>query len=328
MTIAIDAGAARQLSGERNLSLDILKVVMAAMVVGLHGGFLSEEMPAVSHFLVQGVFRIAVPTFFIITGFYLERQLAVHGARWFQRIAVMLFLWTIAYSFAWFDAASLTMHTPWIDVVTGYYHLWYLFGLMGGAAVFLVVRRLTKSSAALLMIALLMFAFGVAIQYAGNWHMVEDPWWDRKLNGTKYYRNFLFFAFPFLVVGVLFSRHEKQLGKITPIVPILLPLAFAMLMTECGLNYYLNEPEGFDIYLSLILICPLLFLAARQWNVPGSGKAVALVATCIFLLHPMIQMQLDRHVELGGTARTLISLAIATVVAPVIIWMNRRLPLL
>lgn len=252
----------------------------------------------------------------------------MHGAKWFQRVGAMFVVWTIIYSFAWFDFSSFSMNTPLIDVITGYYHLWYLFSLIGGGAIFLIVRRLTSSSFALLITCLTMFMIGVAVQYAGNWHIVDDLWWDRKLNGFKYYRNFIFFAFPFIAVGVLIARHENQLDSTVSVLPLLLPLAFVLLMIECGFNYYLNEPEAFDIYASLMLICPLLFLAARQWNIPGSGKSLALVATCIFLLHPMIQILMDRHVDLSGTARTLISLAIATAVAPAVIWLNRQLPLL
>lgn len=315
-------------SGDRNLSLDMLKVVMAVMVAGLHGGFLRDEMPVVSHFLVEGVFRLSVPTFFIISGFYLERQFSGSGAaKWFWRIAVMFVIWTILYSFAWVDFSSFSLTSPKIEIVTGYYHLWYLFGLMGGGAVFLVLRRLTPSSSALLVGGLLMFAIGVAIQYAGNWNLSADPWWDRKFNTTRYYRNFIFFAFPFIAIGVLISRGRKRLEGLGPYLPALLGLGMALLMTECALNYHFNGSEGSDIYASLILVCPLLFLWTTHLEIRGSGKALALVATCIFLLHPMVQLLMDRVVEPNGTTRTLVSVAISAALAPVIIWLNRRVPL-
>ena len=54
----------------RNLSLDYLKVFLAVCVVFLHGGWLYDINELVGYLHVNGLFRIAVPLFFIINGYY------------------------------------------------------------------------------------------------------------------------------------------------------------------------------------------------------------------------------------------------------------------
>lgn len=51
---------------ERNVALDLLKLTMAAMVVGLHAGFLNDFSSLGYYITVNGIFRIAVPVFFVI----------------------------------------------------------------------------------------------------------------------------------------------------------------------------------------------------------------------------------------------------------------------
>lgn len=47
----------------RNISLDVLKLTMAFMVLGLHAGFLSDYSKSGEFLFVNGIFRIAVPIF-------------------------------------------------------------------------------------------------------------------------------------------------------------------------------------------------------------------------------------------------------------------------
>ena len=55
---------------ERNVSLDILKLSMAFMVVAAHARFLSEISPLGEYLTVNGLFRIILPVFLIINGFF------------------------------------------------------------------------------------------------------------------------------------------------------------------------------------------------------------------------------------------------------------------
>ncbi|HBV4306182.1 TPA: acyltransferase family protein, partial [Klebsiella pneumoniae] len=57
----------------RHISIDILKVVAAFFVVFIHLDILKELNPTANHFLINGIFRLSVPLFLIITGYFFIR---------------------------------------------------------------------------------------------------------------------------------------------------------------------------------------------------------------------------------------------------------------
>ena len=55
---------------QRNISIDLLKLALAVCVVFLHTHIFYDYSSLLEHSLVQGLFRIAVPVFLVITGYY------------------------------------------------------------------------------------------------------------------------------------------------------------------------------------------------------------------------------------------------------------------
>lgn len=295
------------------------------MVAGLHANLLADRFPGMKIIIQDGLFRVAVPTFFIITGFYLERQIARQGAGWFARILSMWAIWTMVYAGWWFNFSDGTFLTSVVEVLKGWYHLWYLIGLIVGAGVFLVVRAVLPGSAALLVAAVAAYTVGVALQYAGRLDLIPDGRWALRLDDPKYSRNGLFFGFPFLTVGALIARHRHRFEAVRGL-PFLLVLGAASLIAESALaNHF--ERKGNDMYPSLLLVCPVLFLLVRKANLPGRSKNIAHTATCIFLLHPLFQMALQAR---GADSMVvfLASVGLSILVAPVVIRLNRWAPLL
>lgn len=52
-------------------TIDFLKFVFAIFVVGIHTGILGNGESFISWFLIHWLFRIAVPFFFVTSGYYL-----------------------------------------------------------------------------------------------------------------------------------------------------------------------------------------------------------------------------------------------------------------
>jgi fucose 4-O-acetylase-like acetyltransferase len=92
----------------RNLSIDYLKVALALSVVLLHLNFLRVDLPELGFILVNGVFRLAVPLFLIITGYYFT-QITTFGKfkSWFFRILILYVIWMIFYLPYWFNPNDL-----------------------------------------------------------------------------------------------------------------------------------------------------------------------------------------------------------------------------
>ncbi len=121
----------------RNVALDIFKITAAFMVVGLHAGFLNDVTSIGNYLTVNGIFRIAVPVFLLINGFYFYPVLVKEkSAYWLKKILYLYFFWMLLYSKVWFRPSEISFieiaqiaHT----LIFGYYHLWYFSGLLGAA---------------------------------------------------------------------------------------------------------------------------------------------------------------------------------------------------
>lgn len=313
----------------RSLSIDILKVILAFMVVGIHSGFL-EDVSALGRYLtVSGLFRMAVPIFFVINGFYFFSVPPERISLWFKRVIQLYLFWTLVYIGYWFRAETINLFEIARIVKTilvGHEHLWYLPAMIGAALVLLPLRKL--STPALLATAIFLFAIGLTIQYLGNYHLIANKSVDTALNSLWLYRNFIFFAFPFFAIGYLLRKTEIYKQIATPKVAFLALVALILFLTENYLDFILQNttaPEGFDIYLCLILLCPAVFLVALKLDIKGEGKTLALYSTGIYFIHPLFISLLTKYVNLGGTLLTVVVAILATIAAWLLIKINKHL---
>jgi len=312
----------------RSLSIDILKIILAFMVVGIHSGFL-EDVSALGRYLTTaGLFRIAVPIFFVINGFYFFSVPPERVIFWFKRVIQLYLFWTLVYIGYWFRMDTINLFEIVRAVKTilvGHEHLWYLPAMIGAALVLLPLRKLSTS--ALLATAVFLFSIGLAIQYLGNYHLIAYTSVDKALNNLALYRNFIFFAFPFFAIGYLLRKTEIYKRVTTHTAIFIASAALVLFLVENYLDFILQpgKPEGFDIYLFLILLCPLVFLVALKIDVKGEGKTLALYSTGIYFVHPLFISLMKKYFDLGGTLLTLVVAILATLAAWVLIQINKRL---
>ena len=314
----------------RNISLDILKLIMAFMVVGIHSGFLDDISAVGRYITVNGLFRIAVPVFLVINGFFFYSSLESQTvAKWFKRILVLYAFWTLVYIYFWFPSEISAFGIAKIikTILVGHNHLWYLPAMIGAAAVLYFVRNL--SSALLFSASIALFAAGAAMQYAGNYHLFSNPTLDKVVNTLWLYRNFLFFAFPFFCIGYLFKRtgYYKKIQRGHAIIAAL--IGIGLLMGESYLDFSAQEnAQGFDIFASLIFACPFIFLVALSSQVQGSSKSLALYSTAIYFVHPLFIYAIDAYVTMGGTAKAFAVGIASTIAAAIIIKLNTRVKIM
>ncbi|WP_257326171.1 acyltransferase [Pseudoalteromonas rhizosphaerae] len=312
---------------ERNVSLDFLKLFMAFMIVGLHAGFLSEFSKLGAYLFNNGIFRIAVPVFFVINGFYFYSTLIKNAQRiWFKRVIILYLVWMAFYSFFWFsipDMSIVSVLKLALKFLMGYHHLWYISGLIGAAFTMLL---LTKLSTKLIIMSIgATFLVGVLIQYTGNYHVFPDTYFDKVFNINWSHRNFLFFAFPFFGIGFLLNKY--QIHKVVPNNVILLGtfLGLLMLFFESYINYYQPHRDGgFDNFLTLIFVCPLIFIYFQQQYIKGSTKNVALYSSAIYFIHSFVLSLLRKTTEFEGVSLTLLAIIISVITSVYIIILNKR----
>lgn len=274
----------------RNISLDVLKLLLAVMVVGQHTNFLVDINSTASYLMVNGLFRIAVPLFLLINGFYFYDILHKNKeVNWIKRLLRLYLIWMLVYSYFWIRGIStnsfmeIVAHV-FLTLAIGYWHLWYVVGILSAAILLMFIRKM--NSLVLISLASAFFSTGVFIQYAGNYHLIDSVFLDRLFNWNPIHRNFLFFSFPFFLMGFLIKKHEWYKKISREIIYLFLAIGFCFLFTESLLNYiFLSGREGFDNYLSLIFVCPFIFLLFVNVDIQGSSKNISLYANGIYFSH-------------------------------------------
>lgn len=312
---------------KRNISLDLLKLAMAFMVVGLHARFLSEISKFAEFLFVNGIFRIAVPIFFIINGFYFYSILIKKKElEWFKKVGILYLVWMTFYSYFWFNLPGMST-SEIFDLVAkfliGYQHLWYVSGMIGAALIILLINKLNTSF--IITSVLVTFLIGVFIQYAGNYHLFQGSDLDIAFNETWVHRNFLFFAFPFFTIGFLINKYSfyNVISKKVNLIGLL--TGGAMLTLESSINYYQPFRDGaFDNYLSLIFLCPLIFIYFQKNYISGATKQISLYASGIYFIHSFILTMLKTFLEYKGVTLTILGIIISALASIFIIKINRR----
>ncbi len=310
---------------QRNLSIDILKFGLAIMVVAIHAGFLSEVSQQLCYVLINGVFRIAVPIFFVINGYYFAKVLSSPSA-WLKRGLILYLLWMLIYSYYWFNPSEINVYFLAKIVKTllvGYEHLWYIASMLGAAVILYYLRNL--SPRLLLVIALVLYVVGTAFQYLGNYHFFKGSPLDTLFNTLWVYRSSVLFAFPFFCIGYLIARYQVH-KKIKPAqLAVGVAVGLILLASESYINFNsMVKREGFDMLFSLLLVCPLVFMLFLSFNIEGKSKNIAFYSTAIYLVHFFIITQLKALTQLHGSMLTLAAIIISLAISFVLIMVNQR----
>ena len=300
----------------RNLTIDVLKIVLAFFVVFLHMNFLKETVPTLSYVFVNGLFRIAVPVFLVITGFYFFHIDDIRKLKkWLFRTFILYAIWMLLYISYWKDSDQI-----FLTIIFGYHHLWYLIGTFFSGILLYFLRK--KSSGILIFLAVTLFLTGYCVQVLGNLHYLDKEQ-DAVLNMYLLYRNFLFVCFPFLTIGFLINKHKIDLSRYNNSY-LLLIAVILFVFGEAFFNYYWVSSENTDILFSLLFACPLVFLYFKNIYIKTSSKILANLSTAIYVVHPMI-MKSTFYTEMQSSFKVLIFLAILIPVSFVLVYLNDKL---
>jgi len=277
----------------RNISIDILKVILAFAIIALHGKLFKDINPELSFFLINGFFRIGVPIFLLITGFYFVQ--VQNFKLWFKRVFYLYLIWMLIYSpFYFASPISLSNITKdFMYFFLGFHHLWYIAGtLLGGGIMWLMKDKSVKLQ---VLSSVGFFLLGVTLQYLGNMHFFSGIL-DKLLNIYGVHRNFLTASYPFMMFGYLINKYAI-VDKIK--YPwVLLIISTGLLFLEVYINYsVISKTESLDGMYSLMLVCPLLFICFFNLNVSGKNKNLALLSTGLYLTHPFIQLSLPSNLN-------------------------------
>ncbi len=207
-------------------AIDIMKYVSALLVVCIHTYPFYEVSETFNTYWIQTVCRMAVPFFFVTSGFFFFRKWSsdwqetkTNLIHYEKRLLKIYLIWTVIYlPYTIWDYAHANFQLYHIfaylrDVLLNgsYYHLWFLPALMLATAIvtYLYHRRGLKS---VLRISIILYIFGYLINvYAPVWESFTYTnfllGFFNKLFTTA--RNGLFFGPIYVAIGLVLTRTKR-----------------------------------------------------------------------------------------------------------------------
>ena len=294
----------------RNLAIDTLKLILTIMVVGLHADFLIESSTIGTHLTVNGIFRTAVPIFFVINGYYLSGALKnkKNFLIWTKKIVLTYTFWMLVYFPFYFPFHETSFMSALWNLsrytVFGYYHLWYLCGLLYAVTLLYYLQK--RSDKLLKIVTVMSFLVGAIIQYYSYYSKIILPYYT--------YRHFLLFAFPMVTSGYLI--HKGLDFTISDKTARLLGLiGYTGLLIESLLSLiYRTDNRGFDNYLFLILFGPMIFIVVNRSTSTVKHDHLSKLSSAIYFLHPLFIWVAGKYFQIPSGTMTFIFSLIACLV--------------
>lgn len=262
--------------------LDDARVVAAILVAAIHTSPLASVSADADFWLTRVLARLAVPFFFLITGYFLGKD-HWRGAGAFCKKMALLYLGAVLlYLPLNIYNGGLTMSTVLTKLfIDGtFYHLWYFPAVILGVALVSLLRRLGNKAA--FVAAGLLYLVGLGgDSYYGFFAKVPvlKTFYDGWFSISGYTRGGLFFAPLFLLLGAAAVRLHRRV-----VLPAFL-LVFVGMTAEAFWLHQSGVRRHDSMYLLLPLCAFLLFSLLLGGNA-GRNTPARSFALWFYLLHP------------------------------------------
>lgn len=318
--------AAGSAGGLRNGGIDAARLVLALMVVMAHCASLQAVSPAAHFYFNNGFARVIVPFFLLTTGYFFDRQMAKGIGPWVWRVMRIYLGWSLVFLPFILFYQEISLYRLGLTLFFGFFHLWYLPALIGGMILLHAARNL--SDGVLMTLAAVLFCIGGTVQYAENIFLdlsaMRNPYDLLVLT-----RNFLFYGFPFLALGLLIARGRLLAGIGPRRRFAFLILAVAMMIVETTLEYRSLDPDGFyDLTFSAFVLTPVLFVSVRDLPLTLPRFDPRRISMVVYLSHPLYLLPLRELTGWGPVPLTIGTFALTFALAPVWMWIGQRLRIL
>lgn len=333
-------------------AIDVAKFISALLVVGIHTGPFLDINKEANFILIQIIARLAVPLFFVASGFLLFRKLDLTREwndydniqkikQYLKRLVKLYIIWSILYlPFNYLllkggdglQAASILRYIRDFFFTGSYYHLWFLPALLLAVPLsYLLIARLGYKVA--LVIGCILYLLGMA----GNVYPTLLEQIPAVKSVLSVYlsifsttRNGLFFGVIFVCIGAFFAKRRIYLRNY--VIGIGLLLSLFLLFVEC----YSLRAHGFmkdltSMYLMLIPCVSLLFLLLLRIHIKDSPvyRTMRILSLLIYVSHLMfVNIILWAFPQMNSLAVYLITVLSSVVISYLLCLVSKKIPIL
>lgn len=285
------------MSRERyDTGIDWLRLAAAILVIAIHTSPLADFSETGDFILTRVLARIAVPFFFITSGYFLlsryhdsDRKLRhfLKKTGWIYGASILLYL-PLNFRNGYFSQSQLLPELLKDLIFDGtMYHLWYLpASMLGMLIAWKLVEKLDFSKG--LVMALLLYLVGL---FGDSYYVVVEKlpllktFYDRLFELFDYTRNGLFFAPVFLMLGGFIADERRKLSSVEAGVGFLISLG--LLLAEALILHRHGFQRHDSMYVFLLPAMYFLFHLVLLWK----GRRIPLLrpaSLVVYLIHPLV----------------------------------------
>lgn len=285
------------MSRERyDTGIDWLRLAAAILVIAIHTSPLADFSETGDFILTRILARIAVPFFFITSGYFLlsryhdsDRKLRhfLKKTGWIYGASILLYL-PLNFRNGYFSQSQLLPELLKDLIFDGtMYHLWYLpASMLGMLIAWKLVEKLDFSKG--LVMALLLYLVGL---FGDSYYVVVEKlpllkaFYDRLFELFDYTRNGLFFAPVFLMLGGFIADERRKLSSVEAGVGFLISLG--LLLAEALILHRHGFQRHDSMYVFLLPAMYFLFHLVLLWK----GRRIPLLrpaSLVVYLIHPLV----------------------------------------
>lgn len=313
----------------RFIGFDILKFICTFLVVCIHAPF-----EGVLGDIIITIARIAVPIFFMITGYYyIDTKKRGNELKQIKKICKLLILSNLLY-FVWGGILQLTKNG---DILTYIFrtfsvksiikffvlnvspfsgHLWYLGAILYVLVIVLLLDKINKINVLFIISPILIICDLIFGKYSLLIFHCEFPY--------VLLRNFVFVGIPYFTIGLITRECINKNSKFNINLLLLMTFIF-LLMNELEhfilvfINANANRDQYiFTTFLSIVIFLLVYSLYKNKFLVSHVEKFMAYggrnLSTMVYVLHPIFINLFEFLVDLLGFS------GVFNKIAPIIIF--------
>lgn len=286
-------------------SVDLLKFFFCLCVVALHCDTLDCVDSNIKYYVTQGVFRLAVPFFFVASGFFLARKFWDKAEevdciykRYIKRLLIPLFYFSLinivfesikmsSYVSGPFIFREIIKHVvfyPWGA-------LWFLQACIVGVLLLYPFAKRNKVLLALL-ISFVMYVWALVCN--NYFFLVQgtfiEPYVQTYMNLCISARNGIFVGFIYLSIGFVIAKKKIQFSNVVMI------LVLGLYLLEIYLLRGKATLDDSALYISQLLVVPVIFIKALNFPLRLSEETCVMYrhfSVGVYLLHRPVLSCLD-----------------------------------
>lgn len=272
--------------------IDIFRVIAAFLVIAIHTSPLASWSATADLLLTRDLARIAVPFFFMVTGFFVLPASRHSLLRFLKRTtflylaAIVLYLPINIYMKS-FQQITISALCQMLFVEGTMYHLWYLPAALTGALISKGLYRAFGLRTAL-GIACLLYIIGLG---GDSYYGPTSQWpptaaaYELIFQFCDYTRNGFFFAPVFMLLGLALAKHPLRCAPSR--LGLGLAVSFLLMTGEVLLCHMLGWSRHDSM--TFFLLPTLLFLFSLLLRPQGKRyPRAAAVSMFIYILHPLM----------------------------------------